>query len=67
MSLEINTLIIASYSLNNQHEVLLLLLLYAFSRVIFGSAMMVSATSLVQERREGILDRTYVAGQELLV
>ncbi|XP_065916708.1 ABC transporter G family member 20-like [Dysidea avara] len=30
--------------------------------VIFGSAMMVSATSLIQERREGILDRTYVAG-----
>ncbi|XP_065917676.1 ABC transporter G family member 20-like [Dysidea avara] len=30
--------------------------------VIFSSAMMVSATSLIQERKEGVLDRTYVAG-----
>ncbi|XP_065918635.1 ABC transporter G family member 20-like [Dysidea avara] len=29
---------------------------------IFGTAMLVSSTSLIQEKKEGILDRTYVAG-----
>ena len=32
-------------------------------RVAFSSAIVVSATSLILEREEGMLDRTYVAGQ----
>lgn len=33
-----------------------------FCRITFQSAIVVSATSLVLERQEGMLDRTYVAG-----
>lgn len=33
--------------------------------MIFSAAMMVSATALIQERKEGVLDRTYVAGEDV--
>ena len=35
---------------------------FMLCRISFSSAIMISAASLVLERAEGMLDRTYVAG-----